>query len=332
MKKAEYASRGPVPQDMIACVDFELPAPVAGEVLIEVLAAPINPSDVLTITGAYGMLPPLPAIGGNEGIGRIAARGVGVTTLSIGQRVLLPVGSGTWRTHMLATAAQLIALPSVGDALQLSMLTVNPPTASLLLSEFVTLEAGDWVIQNAANSAVGSYLVQLAKRRGVHTVNVVRRESAIAGVQALGGDVVLLDGPDLAQRVEAATSKAKIKLGVDAVGGLATEYIARSVRVGGTVVNYGGMSGKRCTIAPDAFVFRDVTLRGFWLAWWFRNSSPTVQQALFAELTQHIVSGALFTKVAATYFVDDIKTAIAAAAAGERDGKILLTPNGPIQP
>ncbi len=331
MKKAEYASRGPVPQDIIACVDFELPAPAAGEVLIEVLAAPINPSDVLTITGAYGMLPPLPAIGGNEGIGRVAALGVGVTTPAVGQRVLLPVGSGTWRTHMLATASQLVVLPSVGDALQLSMLTVNPPTASLLLSEFVTLEAGDWVIQNAANSAVGSYLVQLAKRRGLHTVNVVRREGAIAGVKALGGDVVLLDGPDLAQRVEAATGSAKIKLGVDAVGGLSTEYIARSVRVGGTVVNYGGMSGIRCTIAPDAFVFRDVTLRGFWLAWWFRNSSPMVQQALFAELTKHIAAGELSAKISATYSIEQIKVAVGAAVAGERDGKIVLTPNGPIE-
>src|SRR6187551_2652804 len=136
MQRAQYATRGPVPQDVIECVEFTLPELAAGEALIEVLASPINPSDVLTLTGQYGMLPPLPAIGGNEGIGRIAAVGDGVG-LPIGQRVLLPVGSGTWTTHLMADAASLTPLPDAGDAQQLSMVTVNPPTASLLLSEFV---------------------------------------------------------------------------------------------------------------------------------------------------------------------------------------------------
>jgi NADPH:quinone reductase-like Zn-dependent oxidoreductase len=106
MQRAQYATRGPVPQDVIECVEFTLPAPGAGEALIEVLASPINPSDVLTLTGQYGMLPPLPAIGGNEGIGRIAAVGDGVQ-LPIGQRVLLPVGAGTWASHLMANAAGL---------------------------------------------------------------------------------------------------------------------------------------------------------------------------------------------------------------------------------
>lgn len=327
MKKAEYGVRGPVPQDVIACVDLVLVPPAADEVLIEVLAAPINPSDVLTLTGQYGMLPPLPAVGGNEGIGRVAQVGADVTRLSVGQRVLLPVGSGTWCTHMLAKAAKLVPLPEVGDPLQLSMLTVNPPTAWLLLSEFVALEAGDWVIQNAANSAVGGYLIQIAKRRGLRTVNVVRRESAVAAAQEAGGDIVLVDGPDLAKRVAAATDKAKIKLGIDAVGGSATEHIALSVAVGGTVVNYGAMSGEPCTISPGAFVFRDITLRGFWLALWFRTATVEKQQVLFATLTQRIAAGDMSTKIAATFALDQIKDAVAAAAAGERDGKIVVTPN-----
>ena len=75
MLRAEYQQRGPVPQDVIEAIEFELPAPAAGEVLLKVLAAPINPSDVLTLTGEYGLLPPLPAIGGNEGVGRVDTPG-----------------------------------------------------------------------------------------------------------------------------------------------------------------------------------------------------------------------------------------------------------------
>lgn len=108
--------------------------------------------------------------------------------------MLLPRGSGTWASHIVAVAAQLQPLPNEADPLQLSMMTINPPTAALLLSEFGSLQPGEWVIQNAANSAVGFYLVQLARYRGYRTVNVVRREDAAEVVRETGGNVVLLDG------------------------------------------------------------------------------------------------------------------------------------------
>lgn len=326
MKRAQYAVRGPVPQDVIAAVDFPTPELGGGQVLIKVLAAPINPSDVLTLTGQYGMLPPLPAIGGNEGVGDIAALGADVTGLALGQRVLLPVGCGSWSTHVVAEAKRLMPLPNAADPVQLSMLTVNPPTASLLLSEFVDLKPGDWVIQNAANSAVGGYLIQLARSRGLHTVNVVRRDSAIADVRRDGAEIVLVDGPDLAKRVAEATAKASIRLGIDAVGGASTEHLARCLAEGATLVNYGAMSGEPCQVSPGTFVFRDLTLRGFWLAQWFRKATPQQQMALYGDLAKRIASGELHARVHATYDVDHIREAVAAAAEGARSGKIVVTP------
>ncbi|MCY7388938.1 MAG: zinc-dependent alcohol dehydrogenase family protein [Burkholderiales bacterium] len=326
MQRAQYTERGPVPQASIAAVEFTLPSLGPGQALINVLAAPINPSDVLTLTGVYGMLPPLPAVGGNEGVGVIAELGPGVTSPPIGQTVLLPVGAGTWSTHMVAEAAKLMPLPNGVDPLQLAMMTVNPPTAYLMLKEFVDLQAGDWVIQNAANSGVGEYLIQLAKIRGLKTVNIVRRDSAVAAVQAMGGDVVLVDGPGLAKQVATATNSAKIRLGIDAVGGKSTDNIANCLAEGGVLVNYGMMSGESCMVSPSSFVFRDVTLRGFWLALWFRKATPPQQMAVFGELAQLIATGKLKARVQATYDIGQIKEAIAAAAAGERDGKILMVP------
>lgn len=326
MKHARYSHRGPVPQDVIDAVDFSLPPLSAGQALVEVLAAPINPSDVLTLTGDYGSLPPLPAVGGNEGVGRVTQVAADVTGLQVGQTVLLPVGSGTWTTHLVAEANALTPLPGEADPLQLAMLAVNPPTASLLLTDFVALQAGDWVIQNAANSAVGGYMVQLAQARGIRTVNVVRREAAMAAVQALGADVVLVDGDDLPTRVNAATGDAKIALAIDAVGGEATERLARTLAPGGTVVTYGAMSGEPCTLSPASLIFRGITLRGFWLARWFRTSTPQARAALFGELAALIASGRLHAQVQATYGIDAVKQAVAAAAAGERSGKILLVP------
>lgn len=328
MKKAEYSERGPVPQDVIEAIGFELPPLQAAEVLVEVLAAPINPSDVLTLTGHYGALPPLPAVGGNEGVGRVLEVGADVRSLAVGQRVLLPIGSGTWRTHLVADVRALIPLPNAGAPAQLAMLAVNPPTAALLLSEFVHLEPGEWVIQNAANSAVGSYLMQLARLRGFNTVNVVRRESALEDARAAGGDVVLVDGETLSKRVREATGGALIRLGIDAVGGGATERLAQCLAPGGMVVNYGAMSGDACKLSPPSLIFRDISLRGFWLARWLQQENASRRAALFGELAALIADGTLWARVAATFSIEEIKEAVAAAAQGERSGKIVLLPNG----
>jgi NADPH:quinone reductase-like Zn-dependent oxidoreductase len=327
MLRAQYEKRGKPPQDVIRAVEFAQPVLQQGQVLVEVLAAPINPSDVLTLTGEYGLLPPLPAIGGNEGVGRVAELGPGAAGPPVGQRVLLPPQSGTWSTHIVAEGKALLPLPNDADPLQLAMMTVNPPTALLLLREFVELKAGDWVIQNAANSAVGTYLVQLARARGIHTVNIVRRPEAVDGVREAGGDIVLVDGPDLAKRVAEATSGAAIRLGIDAVAGEAIERLAECLAPGGVLVNYGRMSAQPCIIQPSAFIFRDLTLRGFWLALWYRQATPEQRVKLLTEVAQLIASGTLHARVQATYDVSEIREAVAAAAAGERDGKILVVPS-----
>ncbi len=324
--KAEYAERGSEPHKLINAVPFDTPEPGAGEVLVELLAAPINPSDLLTLTGDYGVLPDLPATGGNEGVGKVIQLGAEVSGLEVGQTVLLPIGCGTWCSHLVASAKDLIPLPGQADPLQLAMLTINPPTASLLLSEVVDLQPGEWVIQNAANSAVGGYLVQLAAERGLKTVNVVRREAAVDAVKRQGAEIVLVDGPDLAERVAEATGKAKIRLAIDAVGGEASERLAACLAFGGTVVNYGMMSGEPCQVSPGQLIFRGITLTGFWLASWFRQASPEAQQQLFGDLIGKIAAGKLSAPVAATFPLSQVSEAVHAASQGERDGKILLVP------
>lgn len=328
MLKAEYKTRGPVPQDVIEAVSFEKPVLAEGQVLLEMQAAPINPSDVLTLTGQYGILPPLPAIGGNEGVAKVVEQGPGVSSPDIGQTVLIPLGLGSWATHMVAEANTLLALPNGVDPIQLSMLTINPPTAYLMLNEFVDLHEGDWVIQNAANSGVGSYLIALAKQRGLKTVNIVRRESLVAPLLAAGADVVLVDGVidglSLAQRVNAATNGANIMLGIDAVGGDATNRLGEALGDGATLVNYGAMSGEPCKIAPTLIIFKDITIRGFWLAKWYRTAAPETQKEVFKAIIGLIATGKLSAPVHATYPVKDIKQAVTAAASGERNGKVVL--------
>ena len=138
--------------------------------------------------------------------------------------------------------------------------------------------------------------------------------------------MVLVDGPGLDQRVAEATGQAAIRLAIDAVGGQATNRLAACLAEGGTLVNYGLMSGEDCVVSPRSFVFRDLTLRGFWLALWFRRATPQQQMAMFGEIGKLVASGRLKARIQASYDLPQIKDAVAAAAAGERDGKILVVP------
>jgi NADPH:quinone reductase-like Zn-dependent oxidoreductase len=214
------------------------------------------------------------------------------------------------------------------DPLQLAMLKINPPTAYLMLTRYRDLAAGDWVIQNAANSGVGSYLISLAKASGVRTVNVVRRTDLIASLEKQGADVVLVDGPDLAQRVRAVVGDGRMPLAVDAVAGDATGRLAECLSEGGVVVNYGLLSGMPCAVDAHQIVFRGITLTGFWLVK-FLTTMPTEEKgSLYAELADRVASGELNVDVESVYAIEDIASALEHAARAKRGGKILVAPNG----
>lgn len=319
MKKVIYEEFGN-PVEVLKVVEETAATLAEGQVRVQVLRAPINPSDLIQVSGNYGVRPPLPAVAGNEGLGRIV-EGPGK-----GQLVLLPAGQGTWVSEVVSDPRQLIPMPE-GDLDQLSMLLVNPATAHLLLQSFVDLKEGDWVIQSAANSAVGGYLVQLAKTRGINVVNVVRREGAIAQLKDLGAEVVLVDGPDLAKRVKAETG-AKMKLAVDAVAGETFGRLGDTLERGGTLVNYGGMSNQPCQIEAGAMIFRDIRVRGFWLVNWFETATKEERTATYTELTNAVATGALHAPIDRHFTLDEIADAAKHSWAGERVGKVMLAPNG----
>lgn len=329
MKRAQLSAFGD-PSQVVDCIECDNPdAPGSGEVLIEMLACPVNPAELLIIEGQYASKPPLPAPLGIEGAGRVAAVGDGVASVSAGD-VVMSLSRANWAEKLLLKASDVIRAPRDIDVAQLSMLKVNPATAFLMLRDYVTMQPGDWVIQNAANSAVGFNLIRLAKARGLKTINVIRRESLMERLEGAGADVVVIDGPDLAERVAAATGRASIKLAIDAVAGAATERLADCLAEGGIVVNYGLLSGEPCQLRPDQTIFDDITLTGFWLAKRMRLLAPAELTSLYSDLMSDMSNGVLYTDVEATYGLENIKDALSHAAREGRDGKVLITPNGPL--
>jgi NADPH:quinone reductase-like Zn-dependent oxidoreductase len=293
-------------------------------VLLEVQAAPINPSDLLHFAGRYAKPAALPSFAGGGVLGRVVGLGAGVTHLAEGNRVIaVNTQRSGWRERFVWPAAGLLPLPDA-DPIDLALLAANPPTAMLMLERFGDLERGDWVIQNAANSSVGVSIIQIARSKGLRTVNVVRRESLVAALRGFGADVVLVDGPDLRERLMQAVGQGKIKLAIDAVAGEATRRLAACVADGGVVVNYGLLSGDPCEIDSADVLFRDVALKGFWYAGWLSRAAPSEVKSLFARLVGMLQAGSLRVPVEAVYPVERLNEALAHAEREGRLGKVVL--------
>ena len=326
MKAAQLSTVGPAEQ-VVKCIEVPDPgAPGKGEVLVDLEACSINPADILMIEGNYASVPETPCALGIEGAGKVRAVGPGVSNLKAGDKVM-SLGRTNWVQQIRDQAQAFIRLPDEVDLAQAAMLKVNVATAHLMLASYVKLTKGDWVIQNAANSGVGVDLIRLAQADGVRTVNVVRREALIEPLKKLGADAVVVDGPDLAQRVESETGGTPIKLGIDAVGGPAIGRLTDCVGEGGTVVNYGLLSGQACEINAFNFVFRDITLKGFWLAKLMREMSFEQIQAMYERLAQRLIDGTIHVGIEASYSLDKVADAMAHAKKESRGGKIQLRPN-----
>lgn len=311
------------PAEVLKVVEIQdVGAPAAGEVVIALEASPINMSDLLMISGRYGYRPKLPSVMGTEGVGRVTAVGSGVKHLKQGDRTLVPYPAAAWAERIRADASRLRPLPD-GDVHQFAMPGINPPTAYLMLTDYVTLPSGSWVIQNGANSGVGRALIPIAKSLGLKTINVVRREDVVAEIKAIGGDVVLIDGPDLAKRVAEKTGKAPIALTIDGVGDSSTTNLLGCLADKGVHVFYSTISGKPSVVPATQLIFRDISMRGFWLANWFASAKPEQITKMYDRLTPLVASGAISAPIAGTYRFADIAEAVAVAA--KNRGKALLT-------
>jgi len=318
------------PASVLRLVDLPEPAPPgAGEVLIAMLASPINPADLLLARGQYHAEVRFPAVAGMEGMCRVVGVGPEASPIQVGDLVLAPDG-GVWRERQVVRAAELTVLPAGIDVRQAAMLGVNPATAALML-DTAPLAPGDWIIQSGASSATGQYVAQLAHARGLRTVNLVRRAETAAAVREAGGDVVLVENQlsgglgGLADAVRTATGGAPIRLALDCIAGPMTLALANAVAEGGVIVVFGGMSGQPSWIGVQHLIFRGITLRGFWLRSALAALSQQAKQALYANLADLVAKGTLRADIAAVFPLTRIGEAVSRSMASARGGKVLLT-------
>jgi NADPH:quinone reductase-like Zn-dependent oxidoreductase len=324
MRQLQLVAHGE-PSDVIELNTVSEPALGPDDVLVSMEAAPLNPSDFLLVRGIYGVRPTLPFSLGSEGVGRVTQTGSEIDVALRGKRVLiLPTyDQGTWADQVVVPVRNIVPMSDDGDPLQLSMIGINPATAYLLLSRYVSLMPGDWIGQTAANSAMGQYIIALAKLAGAKTLNVVRREDAAEQVRQFGGDRVVLQGDNLYKDIEEALDGKKLSLVLDTVGGTPVGELAKSLKTGGSIVSYGIQGGQFPALSPE-FLFRGLSLHGFWLVNWIRNAPRTEIQEIYQKLGDLVADGSLSAAVDHVYRLDQFKEAFEQSLKPNRSGKILF--------
>src|SRR5215469_469529 len=312
------------PSDVIQFNALPEPALGSEDVLVSMEAAPLNPSDFLLVRGIYAVRPPLPFSLGAEGVGRVKKTGPNANTNLLGKRVLIVPNyeQGTWSDEVVVPLRNIVTVPDDADPLQLAMVGINPATAYLLLHRYVSLMPGDWIAQTAANSAMGQYIIALARLAGVKTLNVVRRPEAAEQVRKFGGDRVVLQGANLRHDIDEALGAKKLSLVLDFLGGSPAGELARSLKPGGSIAVYAFQHGWP-ELSPE-FLFNNLNLHGFWIGNWMRNAPRAEIQELYQKLADLVADGSLSAAVEKVYPLDQFREAIDVSLKSNRGGKILF--------
>ncbi len=223
-------------------------------------------SDVNTVQGVYP-LQPSDGVGGHEGVAEVVATGPDATNLKEGDHVVpLKSGLGTWRTLGVFQESDWHPVPRSLPLADAATIVINPVTALSMLEEFVELQEGECVIQNGANSAVGQYVIAMAAKRGLKTINIVRDrpdwQQMVNKLKNLGANLVAT--PENVREEAKASGLPQPKLGLNCVGGEVTTTMLKMLAQGGTLVTYGAMAKQPVTVPAPLLIFKDVRVRGFW--------------------------------------------------------------------
>ena len=314
------------PAEVLELGDRPIPQPGPGEVRVKTTLAPIHNHDLWTIRGRYGYRPDLPAIGGSEAVGIVDALGDDVEGVSNGQRVAVASVHGTWAEYFLAPARLLVPMPeAIPDETAAQLIAM--PLSALMLLEFLEVDQGQWIVQNAANGAVGKTLAMLAAARGINVLNLVRRDAGVDELAALGIDhVVSTAQPEWQEIARAILGSGLARAGIDSIGGAASAALLGLLGEGGTLVSFGTMAGEPMQIDSGSLIFKQATVKGFWGSKVSLAMSADDKRRLVGELLQRTLAGELLLPVEAVYDLADAAQAAAASLQPARKGKVLLRP------
>lgn len=325
MRAIVFDETGP-PDQVLQVRECAKPVPARGQVLVRMIASPVNPSDIMYVRGRYGLKPHFPATPGFEGVGVVEQSGGGVLGwFRKGRRVAVLNDGGNWAEYALAPARRVIPVPDDIPDSQAASFFVNPATAWVLTRKVLAVPSGSWLLQSAAASALGKMVIRLGQRYGFRTLNLVRRPEQVEELKSLGADAVLnISDPDWVKRVPEIVGSEGLRYAIDPVGGELATAMLETLSPGGRLVIYGALSEQPCSAHPRAMITGNLRIEGFWLANYMKQLSILKSLRLIRQVRVLIREGVLKTDIAAEYSLDQIQEAVRHAIAPGKTGKVLL--------
>lgn len=315
----------------IKLAEVPVPKPGPGEVLVKVAASPVNPSDLMFLRGLYGFKKPLPAFPGFEGSGTVMDAGSGMMPRFLkGKRVACAAADaktigGMWSEYLVTSAQFCIPLHKNVDMEQGAMMLVNPLTAWALMHE---ARSGGHraAVQTAAASALGKMVVRLAKRFSYPLINIVRRPEQVELLRQSGAEHVLdSSAAGFDEQLRSLCHRLGATIGFDAVAGEMSMRVLSAQPRGARLLVYGALSVEPCQTHPEALIFEEKRLEGFWLSGWLRNKN-LLQKIRVSNRVQELLASDLKSEVQARFTLQDAAKAIDHYASHMTAGKVLLKP------
>ncbi|MEQ9325517.1 MAG: zinc-binding dehydrogenase [Polyangiaceae bacterium] len=335
MRAISLSAYHPDKRDAVAAlevVERPVPQPKHGEVLVRMIAAPCNPSDLMLLQDAYGVTKSLPCVPGWEGAGTVVGSGGGLMARVMQGQTVACGGQGdfdgTWAEYFVAEADSCIPLIGGLDPVQGSTLIVNPVTALAMIDTARDVMRSPALINLAAASQLGRMVVELAKGDGYPVINVVRRPAQIELLESLGAEHVLLStDDDHDEKLAALAKKLDARVALDPIAGPRTGRVLRAMPNGSRVLVYGALSGEPCAdIDPLGLIFEDKHVTGFWLTQWIATQSLPALVMKTRALQKRMRAGQIRTEVQAHVGFDDSADALAGYLDHITAGTVILAP------
>lgn len=306
-----------------------VPHPKEGEVLVKMLASPVNPSDLMRIKNIPAEQDLNSFIPGIEGSGRVIAAGKGILPgLWMGKRVACSSHhpeSGTWAEYMVTPASLCFPLPKAVSDEQGSMLLVNPMTA-VAFFDIIENEKHKAVVNSAAAGALGAMIRILGKKYNIPVINVVRNE--IQERMLLGnGDKYVLNNSDtdFSDKLHQLSHELNATLALDPISGSYTQQLLEAIPYGGTVVLYGNLSGAEEGTTLRPLLLENKKLHGFYLANWMKENG-LLKIVRNINKVRQLLKNDLKVTIQDRFPLDKAQLAVDTYLNNMTGGKVLLVP------
>jgi len=325
MKSVQFIQTGS-PSEVLEIREIPIPEPGPNEVRIKVSACNINPSDIMFIRGLYGIKPEFPSPAGFEATGIVDKVEDG-SEFHVGMKVIF-TAVGVWQEYVAVTENRVFPAPDGIPDDVASQAFVNPYTAYAMIEQS-NLQRGQWLLLTAGGSAFGQFAVQIAKKRGINTICMVRRDDQIDDLINLGATAVInIEKGDLNEEVDKITDNNGVEYVFDAVGGEMGAIALDCLTAGGTMIVYGAMSLKSIPLKSGIMIFKKLTITGFWFTAWLTTITRQEKIKATSEILGLLTTGELKVNIEASYSLKDVAQAVKHAESPGRTGKIILSFKG----